>query len=72
MNTPSPAEMPAVGEDFRRSRDAVDRGAVIVALVVSTVVGVIAAQSFDGLAIGLIIGSTFFALLAPLLATAAR
>ncbi|MDO9489719.1 MAG: hypothetical protein Q7J32_15190 [Sphingomonadaceae bacterium] len=72
MNSPSPTDMPVVSYDFHRSREAVDRGAVIIALMVAIVAGVATAQSIDSIAIGLVIGSTLFALLAPLFATAAR
>lgn len=72
MNTPSPADMPVVSHDFHRSREAGDRGAVIVALIVAIVAGGTTAQSIDSIAIGLVMGSTLFAVLAPLLATAAR
>lgn len=72
VNTPAPADTPVVTYDFHRSREAVDRGAVVIALIAAIVVGVTTAQSFDSLAVGLVIGSTLFALLAPLLATAAR
>lgn len=72
MQTPSPAEMPVVSYDFHRSTKAVDRGAVIIALIVSIVAGVTTTQSLDSIAIGLIIGSTLFALLAPMLAAATR
>ena len=72
MKTPSPAEMPVVSYDFDRRSKAADRGAVLIALAVSIVAGITTAQSFDSIAIGLVIGSTLFALLAPLLAAATR
>lgn len=72
VKAPSPTEMPVASYDFGRSAKAVDRGAVIIALIVSIVVGITAAQGLDSLAVGLVIGSILFALLAPLLATATR
>ena len=72
VNTPSPVDMPAVSYDFHRSREAVDRGAVVIALIMAIVAGVTTAQSLDSIAIGLVIGSISFALLAPLLATGSR
>lgn len=72
MKMPATVDLPMVSYQSHRSRQAVDRGAVIIALAVSIVAGITATQGFDSLAIGLVIGSILFALLAPLFAAATR
>lgn len=66
------ADGPADRHDVRRSREAVDRGGLIIALVIAAIAGIVAAQSLDSIALGLVIGSTLFAGLAPLFAGATR
>lgn len=66
------ADGPADHPDVRRSREAVDRGGLIIALAIAAIAGIVAAQSLDSIAIGLVIGSTLFAGLAPLFAGATR
>lgn len=72
MHLSAPADGPADRHDAHRSREAVDRGALIVALAIAAIAGIVSAQSLDSLAIGLVIGSTVFAGLAPLFAAATR
>lgn len=70
MNIPTPRDMPVVDYGFHRGRSAVDRGAVLIALIASAVVGVTAGQGLDSIAIGVVVGATLFAMLAPLMAAA--
>lgn len=70
MNIPSAADIPVVDYGFHRGRSAVDRGAVLIVLIASIVAGVTAGRSLDSVAIGVVVGATLFAMLAPLMAAA--
>lgn len=72
MHLSAPANGPVDRHGLHRSREAVDRGVLIIALAIAAIAGIVAAQSLDSLALGLVIGSTLFAGLAPLFAGATR
>jgi hypothetical protein len=57
---------------YHRGRQSVDRGGVLVAFLVALVAGVVSVQSLDSLAVGVVVGATLFALLAPLFSTSSR
>lgn len=68
MNIYPPADTSAADHGFHPGRSTADRLGVAIALIVATVLGVVAAQELDSPAIGLVAGALLFAILAPVLA----